>query len=149
MGEESGFKWTIGEGYVHGEVVLDRKVKDVKWGKITWTNKKGRLIGHQDVYDESGLEKYKIEVDCVVEKVDDGILIHDCRVLIPRPTVEEAREECVAEVEMSYPTEWLEKYGEHEKEKAIQKCIETKRDEYKAHKEYWETNIESKIETGE
>jgi len=138
-------KWTESDAYILGEIILDKKFKKVV-DSTKIKNKKGKITIINPIL-EGGIEKGKVTIDCNVEKRNGEILVNTCTIMIPRLTVEDAETECIDEIESSFPIEWLDKYGETEKNKAIKACIEYKRiTQPERMKEYYEINLENEIE---
>jgi len=138
-------KWSVEDTYILGKVNLNKTFKKVA-DDIEWRNNKGELSIIHPIL-EGGVEKGKATIDCKAEKTNGEILIKTCTILIPRPTQEEAKSDCQDEIETSFPTEWLDKYGTIEKDEAIKACIEYKRStKPKTMQEYYDEYLETIIE---
>lgn len=138
-------EWTAGDTYIIGKTKLNKTFKKVA-GDIKWKDNKGELTIINPIL-EGGLEKGKITIDCTAEKINGDIQIDTCTIIIPKPTAEEAEADCKDEIETSFPTEWLDKYGTIEKDKAIKACIEYKRTTRpKLMQDYYEKYLEMTIE---
>lgn len=141
-------KWKIEDTYILGEAAVNKSFDKVS-GNIEWRGNKGKLSIVNPIL-EGGVEEGKVTVDCKVEKKNGKIHVETCTILISRPTEEEAKMNCQDEIETSYPTEWLHKYGTTKKEEAIKACIEYKRttrpnEMRDIYDEYLESIIEGEI----
>ena len=136
-------EWSAEEAYILGKATLNRQFKKLS-DQAEWIDGNRISIIHPIL--EEGVIKGKASITCNAEKRNGETYISECTIVIPKLTDEEAKLECEDEIETSYPTEWLDKYGEYRKEKAVKACIQYKTSERPdAMKKYYEKYLEAEI----
>ena len=136
-------KWSDAEKYLIGEVAVNSQFDKLS-DKVEWENNNKITLKHPVVVDM--ITRGEVVVSCQAEKRNGGAHISECTVVIPKIPEDEAKLDCEAEIESSYPIEWLDKYGEYEKDKAMKACIKYKTGTIpNSLKEYYEKYLENEI----
>ena len=136
-------EWSDAEAYLIGKVVLNKHFDKLS-DRAEWVDNNKITITHPLTVDM--IDKGEIVVTCKAEKRNGGAHISECTIVIPKIPEDEAKLDCEAEIESSYPIEWLDKYGEYEKDKAMKACIKYKTETIpNSLKEYYEKYLENEI----
>jgi len=136
-------KWSDAEKYLIGEVAVNSQFDKLS-DKVEWENNNKITLKHPVVVDM--ITRGEVVVSCQAEKRNGGAYISKCTIVIPKIGEDEAKMECKDEIESSYPIEWFDKYGVHERDKALEACIKYKTETIPNElKEYYEKYLINEI----